>query len=75
MEKQEMLGVERVCKEMAISEATFINLVQSAGLPAKKGQAGTWEVSRVDFDKWRGKTEKAQPKQQEASKKSNRKVK
>ena len=75
MKDQEMLGVEQVCKEMAISESTFITLVQTAGLPAKKGQSGTWEVSRANFDKWRGKGEKPQQAQQEASKKSNRKTK
>lgn len=72
--KEEMLNVAQIRNELGCSEASFIELVQKRGLPAKK-ENGQWAISKRELDKWRGFKEKQEVDAEKKAKRSTRKTK
>jgi len=52
MSKKMLVGALEITQRMGVSEASFIDLIQQKGLPAKKNDANVYEISVADLEKW-----------------------
>ena len=73
-----LTGALEITRRMGVSEASFIDLVNQKGLPAKKNDDNVFEISAADLEKWekRSAAEKPEPEESlKAPKLSSRKKK
>lgn len=74
-----LTGALAITQRLGVSEASFIDLVNHKGLPAKKNDDNVFEILVADLEKWekRSAAEKPEPEEslKEAPKPASRKKK